>query len=1783
VLRWIVASGACVEDTNTVTVVVNPAALGSFAVAPADICPNSRTLPLGATVSSGTGIWSSTGQGGFTDPTNPNARYVADSLDSGTTIDLIWTVSSGGCGAVQYTQPLTIQLAPLGSINNVPPAICAGDTTIMLNAAVQSGTGRWATPNGAGSFIDSNNPNTRYVSVSGDANQVILLWWIVENSSCVSDTSQVTMFVGQPPLGSFPTAPASVCIGGTTAPLGATLSQGTGFWSTSGTGVFTNPSSPNSLYIANEAGEDSVLLTWVVISGNCAPEVYSQRMYVYADPLGSFTTVLDTICSGGTTVPLNGIATVGTGRWATPNGLGTFVPNVFAANARYRSDTSDANQNILLHWIVTNGPCTPDTITQSVFVRSDRVFGTFSTPPPDICANEYSQPLGATVVYGTGQWFTPDGTGFFEDVADPNTRYRPGPGVNDRTITLVWRITNGSCAALELAQPLSIFVEPQGIFPLGPDPICVGAATGPLNAATLQGVGEWRAVNGAGSFVPNAQSPTARYASVAADAGKTLTMEWIITNGVCQPDTLRHPLEVNTPPAGSFTTNIPNICAGSPTIALNANISSGLVEWSSPNCDGTFSPPTSANAIYNSVLTDAGKSCILRLRIFNPGCTDTVMTRNVTVLNTIIAGTFTPAPAPVCIGDTTAPLGATVTSGIGTWQTSGSGIFIPNTTNPNARYVPGASDAGTTVTLTWQITNGLCNALLRQQPLVVSANPVGSIQSVSTTLCFPSVSDTLRASATVGTGRWDTDGDGAINVVSPTQAIYVPAVADLGSVVNMFWITESGVCKADTQAIALTYDTPPAGSFVTNLPPVCAGSQTPPLGATLQLGIGRWESSSGRGTFLNVNAPNTIYISDTLDAGDTIRLRWIISNGSTCIEDTNRRQLVVLGTKIEGAFNTVLAPVCQGTLTQPLGATVSIGRGSWSTSGNGVFLPNDTTPNAQYLPIGDAGSTVNLCWTIQDDLGLCAVRQLCQPLIVNPAPAGSQLNVPVSAICIGDSTEPYQATVSFGEGFWSCLNCSGTFTQPDSLSTRYVSGPADTGVVVTIRWSVTNLGCDTVHYDRQLVVFNTSLGAFATAPDTICAGDASQPLGAETIRGIGQWNCSNCNGGFTAPTSNPNARYISVQADSAQDVVLSWIVRNGVCDSVVYQQTLHVLAPSLGAFNTAIAPVCEGQASAPLNSVAINGTGVWSTNGTGTFSDLTSATATYTPGVGDGGTSIQLTWTVTNGVCNPVSYSRNMTVFAPSGGFFPSLQPDSICVGDSTVRLAAGTVFGVGSWSTPNGTGSFTNATDPNARYVSSALDANNAVVLRWTVVNGTCAPISYEDTVFVVGARVVNAGSDRVLCIGDTLQLSASGTDFFVWSPAATLDNPNSPTPRAFPDVTTTYTVTGFDNVLNCVTIDTIRVDVITGTPIQISSNDASDPENPRICEGAAVRLIVSGAVSGYRWEPSIGLDDSTAASPIARPTETTTYRLVARTPNGCISPEAQITVRVDAFPQPVFTSSTLCIGAGYEIPVLNTANCNESEVYNADAQTVQLVAQQTGYGPAHPNYVTDRDTIVILANDLGVLTYSYRCRNATTGCESFTEASFTIVDIPNVIVTANRYVVPYAEADTNAGIVNRQVRFTTTSPDSISFYYWEFNDPSSDTNIVINNPNPTHIFTGPGNYTVVLFVENEFGCPQLQVLNNFVTVLAEDFVFPTAFTPNADGLNDVFQALPAQTARVQRFEIYDRWGQRVFLGNDNRGWDGTDGSGRQLDPGLYTYRVLIEMDTRGSQLFTGYVTLIR
>lgn len=141
--------------------------------------------------------------------------------------------------------------------------------------------------------------------------------------------------------------------------------------------------------------------------------------------------------------------------------------------------------------------------------------------------------------------------------------------------------------------------------------------------------------------------------------------------------------------------------------------------------------------------------------------------------------------------------------------------------------------------------------------------------------------------------------------------------------------------------------------------------------------------------------------------------------------------------------------------------------------------------------------------------------------------------------------------------------------------------------------------------------------------------------------------------------------------------------------------------------------------------------------------------------------------------------------------------------------------------------------------------------------------------------------------------------------------------------------------------------------------------------------------------------------------------------------------------------------------------------------------------------------------------------------------------------------------------------------SPGTFTSYIWQ--DHSTAAVFSISNK---------GVYSVT--VTNAYGC------ENSVSITVTDYcnsavLFPTGFSPNGDGTNDIFHAIYTPDLRTFHMTIYDRWGVLVFETSDYRdGWDGKYKNVAQ-PIGTYVWFADYTFDKGGPKTQSGNITLLR
>jgi gliding motility-associated-like protein len=124
----------------------------------------------------------------------------------------------------------------------------------------------------------------------------------------------------------------------------------------------------------------------------------------------------------------------------------------------------------------------------------------------------------------------------------------------------------------------------------------------------------------------------------------------------------------------------------------------------------------------------------------------------------------------------------------------------------------------------------------------------------------------------------------------------------------------------------------------------------------------------------------------------------------------------------------------------------------------------------------------------------------------------------------------------------------------------------------------------------------------------------------------------------------------------------------------------------------------------------------------------------------------------------------------------------------------------------------------------------------------------------------------------------------------------------------------------------------------------------------------------------------------------------------------------------------------------------------------------------------------------------------------------------------------------------------------------------------------------TKAGNYSIT--ATDSLGCQK----NFNVTVRSKScsdcsIYIPNAFTPNGDGLNDVLRAHSNCAIAEYDFQLYDRWGKKLFeTSNINEAWDGKI-NGAKVPPGAYVYFVRYKNSSSENtyKIRKGAVSLLR
>ena len=194
-------------------------------------------------------------------------------------------------------------------------------------------------------------------------------------------------------------------------------------------------------------------------------------------------------------------------------------------------------------------------------------------------------------------------------------------------------------------------------------------------------------------------------------------------------------------------------------------------------------------------------------------------------------------------------------------------------------------------------------------------------------------------------------------------------------------------------------------------------------------------------------------------------------------------------------------------------------------------------------------------------------------------------------------------------------------------------------------------------------------------------------------------------------------------------------------------------------------------------------------------------------------------------------------------------------------------------------------------------------------------------------------------------------------------------------------------------------------------------------------------------------------------------------------------------------------------------------------------------------------------------IVTNAFNCSDTVT-------KPFVVLPTPQVVPTFSPQ---------NPNMLDPLVTFIDASQPDIISRQWTIIGETSSTDSIFS-----YYFNRAGNYTGVLVVTNSSGCTDS--IQFPIRIKDETSIYiPNAFTPNGDGLNELFTAYGVNWRTFQMW-IFDRWGKELYFSNNpEKGWNGLDPTtGEVMAQGVYVYRIRIVDNSNKPKVFLGHVNLL-
>jgi len=1320
-------------------------------------------------------------------------------------------------------------------------------------------------------------------------------------------------------------------------------------------------------------------------------------------------------------------------------------------------------------------------------------------------------------------------------------------------------------------------------FNITPNPVCAG------QTVTVNGLGvgpassyDWTFPNSTTPIVNNNQNPNVIY-----NTPGTYNMTLNYVQGSCtfplvqqitvSPSNGSPSVTIAANPAGA-------ICAGTSVTFTPTPVNGGSAptyQWqingTNVSTGATFTTSVLNNNDLVTVVMTSNSACVSPATATSPAILITVTPAVVPSV------TITANPAGAICAGTSVTFTATPTNGGGgptyQWQVNGTNSGTGSTFTSNA-----LNNGDVVRVILTSNANCASPATATSNTITMAVNPpatpsVSIVANPAGAIC-PGTSVTFTATPTNGGGaptyQWQVNGTNA-----GTGATFTSTSLNNGDIVHVI-LTSNANCAVPATAtsndITMTVTPAPVPSvtIVANpAGPICAGTSVTFTATPTNGGGGPTYQWQVNGTNAGTGATFT---STTLNNNDVVTV--IMTSNATCASPataTSNAITINVTTNLTPSVSIAASPsgiICAGT-SVTFTATPTNGGSSptyqWAVNGTNSGTGSTFTSNT--LNQGDAVTVVmtsNATCVSTPTANSNTISMLVLPVV---APTVSITANPAGAICSGASVT-FSATPTNGGTSptyqWQ-VNGSNSGTGATFTSTTLSNGDNVTVILTSNAPCVspTTASSNTITMSVTPTV-TPSVTIAAVPPGQQCTGTSITFTATPTNGGASptyQWQVNGINSGtgstFTSSSLNNN------------DVVTVVMTSNATCAS----PSTATSAPITMDINSIVVPSVT-IATAPSNIICA-GTNVtftanpsgggnaptyqWTINGVNAGNNATLSSSTL-----NNGDVIEVTLTSSSTCANPATASSNQVTMNVTQVVVPSVTISDFpsgaqCAGTSITITPTPVNEGNNpgyEWfinGVSSGNGALLSSSSFNDGDVISVILTSDAACANPTTAASNSITIAINQVLNPdVTVASVPAGP---ICAGVQVDFTATPTD-------------------AGPNPTYQWTVNGANvgagNTFSSTTLNDGDVVVVTLTSAAPCASPASASSSPITMD---VNLYVTPTVS-------------IVASPSGPVCDGAVVTFTATGANGGSNPVYQWQVNgINAGSGgTIFSSGTLNEGDVVSVSFTSSEPCTIGNPAISNLITVSLVT---------PLVVTASDDITVCSSDQSTLSataeggdgiYAYSWNNGAGNGSSVnvnpaqtTTYTVTVSDqcgstptSDDVTVTVSSLVAQFGFTPEEANMFDATIRFENNSQGG-SDYVWDFGDGITSTDV-----NPVHTYGAPGNYEVTLTVTSPGGC----VENITYLVVIDDviaFWVPSAFTPNGDGLNDVF-FMQGTFDKPYVMRIYNRLGSEIYFTDNSIPWNGAKFNvGEVVQNGVYVYEIDLDDSDYKFKTVKGYVTLLR